>query len=740
MSRITEIVLEGFKGQIRAYHLGEHTVLTGPNGLGKSAVLEGIRYALSGEVPTGRALDEVAKYFPPRGGSVTVRDETGAWIRRGIGRDHEKAKVSETVKEEGGAEWFANEALLDMRGFLALSANKRREFVLDLVGAGDAPSAAAIHDALARDYAREIGGPGADVSILDGREDDLPVEIRPLAASWLALWGVLSSYLVTGDTSASAIFQRLTNEAKERKLSSRRAATEAKAAIRELEAAAKGARAAAAEVERRRYEAEAAADAFGEARIQAARRKQADEALGTAYRERTELKERLEAVQAVIAGLKDPGPRPELETGEDPAVAGLKAEIHRECDRGIALERQRRELKEKAAELCSLREETQRAEKAVEDLRDEPVGRAVAIATEIRELGIPLSGLVGQLLGVVDEIAASWQTRHTVALERMVEAGGRLAELEAEYEALEKSAPTGSAVDAVRRRVDELKEKITRLEAEHRERFEKGKAALEAWETATRHAAERRAEADALTERYEAARTRHQALADEVKGISFPDLAVLEKAVQDAREALQAAEEAAGAVKAYEEAVARAKAEKIREAAWKAAEAACKRARETYVAEIVEPLQDEIGAVLAACGRQERVYLELENERKRPIFDLGWILDTSRRSLSALSGGEAVLFTAALALVIARRAGGRRVLLIEADPLDEENLIRLLHGLGGVPAGELDACLVATSTEAGAIGDWTFVEFSRDGSVREVAHAQEEVKDAERTPRALWRT
>ena len=89
MSRITHVELDGYKGIFRRHELGPLTLLSGPNGLGKSAVLEGLRYALSGEVPSGKALDEVARFFPPRGGAVLVIDADGNWLRRGIERDHD---------------------------------------------------------------------------------------------------------------------------------------------------------------------------------------------------------------------------------------------------------------------------------------------------------------------------------------------------------------------------------------------------------------------------------------------------------------------------------------------------------------------------------------------------------------------------------------------------------------------------------------------------------------------------
>ena len=50
----------------------------------------------------------------------------------------------------------------------------------------------------------------------------------------------------------------------------------------------------------------------------------------------------------------------------------------------------------------------------------------------------------------------------------------------------------------------------------------------------------------------------------------------------------------------------------------------------------------------------------------------------------------------------------------EADPLDEDNLIHLLAALGAMDV-ELDAVLVATSTEVEAAPGWKVIRFSEEG-------------------------
>src|SRR5690606_30149886 len=123
MSRITKIDLRSWKGIDREIELSPLTLITGPNGAGKSATIEGLLYALTGDTPTGRSGDIVARYVGPRGGSVTVTDAEGRFLRRGVEIDHESHKVSEVFEcSEGSAEsWACDPFVLSTADFLGLS-------------------------------------------------------------------------------------------------------------------------------------------------------------------------------------------------------------------------------------------------------------------------------------------------------------------------------------------------------------------------------------------------------------------------------------------------------------------------------------------------------------------------------------------------------------------------------------------------------------------------------------------
>jgi DNA repair exonuclease SbcCD ATPase subunit len=303
---------------------------------------------------------------------------------------------------------------------------------------------------------------------------------------------------------------------------------------------------------------------------------------------------------------------------------------------------------------------------------------------------------------MVDEFAASWRDRKDAAVRRMEAATDNAHGRETRRAELAKATPPAKEYDA-------LMDACRKLEVAAIERRKAHDSLLASWEAGERLRAEVLATQAEAKKRHQAARVRGDDLSARLAAIPVPDVTDAGERLGAATEALRAAEEAAGALKAYRDAVARAESEQVAEKAWKAAEAACKRARESYVADVVRPLVDDVAALLAAAGRSERVYLELENERGKPVFDLGWIAG-SRRSLSALSGGEAVLFCAALAVTIAKRSTGRRVLLIEADPLDEQNLMRLLDALAAMKL-ELDACLVATASHVVDMPGWKIERF-----------------------------
>jgi DNA repair exonuclease SbcCD ATPase subunit len=703
MNRITKITLTGFKGLHREYDLGAATVLSGPNGAGKSAALEALIYALTGSTPAGKSEDRVAQYFPARGGRVKIEDAEGNWIERGIIRDFAKAKVSSQVRTSDDAEdatepdltrWKVSGAVLDLREFLGLSPEKRREFVLKLCGQGDGGEN--IWPALELAYAREIGGPCADVKVLLFGEG-LPEDVAALGWAWrreLGLSEILSSY-VNPRVQLSDTFLKLGEVAKEQRLAAGREAKNAAAAERELEAEAHGARAAAADlavqrkkVEKLRLEQISYLSALD-------RRDEALRAIAAAERRRDEAEVAEDKALDAAVNTPQPGPQPPAPE-KDPRREVLQAKLIDCQERQGKLRAAKHEASHLQDQRRRAEEDLKRATAAIEAWRKQPMGR---LSDMIGEIPIDAHPKIEDLRELIWEVSKTWQEtllqieNDMPPFQRKVEelqkqsagVGKKLIDIEREW-AAEETAEVG-----MRQELADLKGVEGMSFDGYRKRLAEWEAKDKAFKAATDRCKATAAAAEGAEKAMAEAMARLESLDDGFSLESDVD-ARLQKALLDQEQA----EKAAGALQAYDSASARARQAQVDQAAWGHAEKAIQSVRERLVGAATAGLLTDLNAVLQAAGREEIVYLELENDRGKPIFELGWSRGGQRTALPALSAGEAVIFCAALSIALAKRSPGRRMLLVEADPLDLGNLEALLAALTP-QAAELEALVVATA-------------------------------------------
>lgn len=707
MSRITETRLDGYKGFTRDYPLSPATLINGRNESGKSACLEALRYALTGDVPAGRAHDRVALYFPARGGSVEVHDAEGRWIRRGIVRDHEMAKVSEVLETSDtpqGAKgpiltaWKASEVVVDIGKLYALSPNARREFVLQLCGGGG--STEDLVREVADEYARRVGGPAVLMEYLKARAKDFAPKEQAFIEAWDRRRGIeeVLTASVPKEATLSQACLKLGEVAKDSKLLERKAALDAKAAIRDLEAELKGARAAAQDVETRRADVARLQEALSRARERRARVEEATRRV-------------LEAAQTRAAFeqdfARDRGVLEKIEPAGDPPVPP---------ERDPRRETKLREIAEASAAAAAARDALRAFDAEVND-HHHAVKRFAELADEVRRLE---RSTMGRVLGVLEEIpdsadpgipelraavhelAASYRSDLERAQARFKAEKARHDEIRSRYPDWEaRLSELSEASRAARSKEDAASKALKAIEAEQatvtgdyqaqrktwemRDRaYRQTKEAVQRWETSIERAKAQEADARERLETIEPAPT------GEVEAAT--------SALQEGKDALERAEKAAGAVRGYEAAVERAERAKVGEEAWKICEEALKVIGEPLVGRAAAPLLDRANEVLERAGRPERLYLELENDRGKPIFEIGFLRNGVRISLEALSAGATVLLSAALSVAITLLSPGRRFLLIEADPLDERNLRTLLEALGPW-AEQLDALIVATARE-----------------------------------------
>jgi hypothetical protein len=709
MTRIASIDLNRFKGLERLYQLGPATLLSGPNGSGKSAALEGLAYCLGGAVPEGRSLDIVALYFPERGGRVTVRDEGGNWIRRGITKDAEKAKVSEvleTSEDDAGTYWRCTPEVLDLKEFLALSPAKRREWVLRLCGSGEI-KAGELMKALSKEVAREIGGPGATVDMFT-REGllDLPQEIHALAEVWAedrGIYDVLESHLVSG-ASTSETCLRLLDVAREEKLAQRRRATEARAAIRELEAAAKGARAGASEIRTAKAAVEALQDELSKVKSDRARY---DEAKRHATTAATELQSYEKKLAEVKADAKQPPGRAPEPPPPDTRREELLQKLAKANEEKALILKIEGDWEGKLVEERRAGDRLSAALESMEEHKQSQMGLLVSISDEIPDEA-------HEQMPALREVITAMSTQWTEALDKLSDeidaatAAFDPARLdEAQMGAQEAHTIYKAAVE----KELTIRTSVLSLEAVDPRVHEKALAAWMAAEKAWAKGQETIKKWEAVVETsgktLDGLRARLAALPEP------PAAEETEARLYGAKEALERAERASGAVRAYEEALSSAERAQVLEEAWKRCERAIRTVQETLVGQSTAPLLSVVNNLFQKAGRHERVYLELENDRGKPIFELGWTKDGKRVSLRALSAGETVLLTAALSVAIALKSPGRKLLLVEADPLDPENLRGLFPAL--LPwAEKLDALIVATASPVEDPEGWTVMRLGQE--------------------------
>lgn len=147
--------------------------------------------------------------------------------------------------------------------------------------------------------------------------------------------------------------------------------------------------------------------------------------------------------------------------------------------------------------------------------------------------------------------------------------------------------------------------------------------------------------------------------------------------------------------------------------AYAAVEWACQRIRERDLAARGAGIVGRMETFLRAAGRREQPYLRAAKGK----VDFGWSRDGQEIAIEALSGGESVLATTALAAaVVALRGPEVRVLLVEAAEVGIDQSRALLAGLDAV-AGDLGNVLVATCLPIPCPDGWEVIRMDATETV-----------------------
>ncbi|GEM_PF-6979309 len=140
---------------------------------------------------------------------------------------------------------------------------------------------------------------------------------------------------------------------------------------------------------------------------------------------------------------------------------------------------------------------------------------------------------------------------------------------------------------------------------------------------------------------------------------------------------------------------------------WSAFDYALKAARSKEITDAGGPLVAAMHQFLDGAGRTETPYFRAGKD----VCEVGWTNDGIDIPIQALSGGEYVLFAAALtAAVMILRKAHLRILLIEAAECDPERLSELLDGIKSVSKDLTHAIVMSAHAPTRVDEDWLVIE------------------------------
>lgn len=680
---LTHVYGKGWYGRDFEVELEGPTMFVGPNGSGKSMRLNAVKYALTGEHPSGKSAAGTAAHVGPEGGKVELIDASGAQLVRGVTIAKGKTtEIFDVSRGEDGvqdyARWGQSHLALDVAKFRELSPALRREAVVELLTSDEVEADPMATLDLA--VARKLGGSGSTAALFGPRDeplegacecgsDDDPVLLEDAVVAYLALRPGFEAVAGEG-------WEPVTFAAKERKLSAARGKKEAKAAANRLSDAARGAPAAASELRARQADASKAQAALRDAELRYAGASEAARRIPAATRQANTGREDREHAERALAAVQLEEVPPSTQGEMDMALANVK-----EADQALSA------ILMSGARRVALEERITQARAALEL---EATTSEIELLEAVEQIPDDAHPLMPRVRLLAESVCDTQRTK----VEARKEA---LARLEADLAA----APpvTDEAVKAAHVHLDTEQAVLAAMKKHAADCAAAVARQAECQREIDRASKYEAAGVKALAEA-QAAMARYggsvEALADEVARAQ--DTAVT------AGEALAEAQKAAGAIAAYETELARAISETARWRVAGAVEECAKALRDTAAGGVAKALEDELRGVLKSFGHAEVPWVD-----NTKGLSLGWVnLDGVSVALESLSGGQAALLVLALSLCHLRRQDGRRVLLLEADALDFSNLGHVCGGLRKY-ADQLDCVMVATNKNLRECEGWKVV-------------------------------
>ena len=726
---ITKLTFSGLKGQQRAHDIGSLTLIKGPNGSGKTAALQAIMIGFLGYEPRLGKRPEATMALAEDGRmSVEILTDKGFGVTRLFAFDPAKQSVSQEIRLRGRAEMLQKEAeaevaaalgnfpvMFDLAEFTSMSPDRQRDFIFHLSpldGRKWNPSSLlegvafrALVENLGEAVVSEalkIKGGGAM------RAFDKMAPRRRQTATGTLMAKLDPAYRVTLDDVLRQIEAHCSDDIqsslagmlaalKSRARSARARRAECVSAVRALtEERAKHADAAAGVEEMR------AALAEAEARLSALAR--------TAGAGDEKRKERARRAAEIADAIRNKRERiSEIENEPAPDIAALKA-ASEECARAIreipdasAFADELNAIEETLAAAAARRDASVRAKAELEGKTASLRAAIDALRADValfREGRCPVCGAPAESAHIAALIKRKNEEAARLAAQaeekgRALEAEARVLEyFERETKSLaarraEVSSRIGSAVEAARAKERELADLERRFALACQDRAHRAEAidALEAEITEL---------GSSLAE-------------DSHDGEASPEdgrVAECRAEIERMRAILAEKERARSLLDAITERIALARRGAVESDVVKDLAAAVRSLRDALVAGIIGPLQKTVDEILPEINPAYRSYFALADMRGREGFEFGRLRSARRIPFASLSGGETVLFSAALVTALILRADPReKVLLIEMGELDDANARALLVGLARI-SHYLDNIVVASCHDVDAPAPW----------------------------------
>jgi chromosome segregation ATPase len=729
---ITELTLDHFKGISETLELSQLNVLLGPNGSGKSGILQAIQYAVMGNTQFGYTADAVAHLAGPAGCSVRVMLDAGGFEwKRALNIDRHKDTKSSWLDIPGTQVRGVREAepilqgkvgafapMFDLHSFLALSADKRRSFVLELCarGTGETVDQEDMRARLVMEIGKALLGPGTVDTL--GTAEAVLARLDEFTAKHVKTHAATVAGAMRSDMTTSLM--RAAETAKELISAHRAAKDQAAAAIAKLSQQ----KAAIPTVAGTLTELEAELAATREQREEIVKQLANQEGRASAIANSVTHLEEAQAARDRAAG----------------SLADIQAQPLRSIDAAVALREEAATIQKELDAIVL--EDIDALKKAVETATEHHKACDSARATlmaKYTNVGVRVQSLEQQIqdhenspalqtLHLVEEVRAAFQEmcdandgslvaveQYAVAAESLYEHVASMAdpkrgkELNKSYvlaqdeEAEVKQEVTAAgmqinlavdAVDAAQLALETARE--SRQEASAtcaRMMAEIATKEREAQDIETTHAmhADMRTRATASLEEREAALITAQRELETLRGeeghIPTDQLetqrTALENQIALTETAISQRTEYGAIDTQLQEAILSSESEQL---AWDVAKKmadAVRTLRETMMAKLIAPLMLHMKKFLSVAAPEHEPYCDLETTTGKPAFTLGWCPpDAPQRTYDAMSGGEKVLFGAALAYALIMLADPPlRLLMLEVGEVDVEHLNALMDAI-----------------------------------------------------------